>query len=61
MLSFVCKIINNEGPMSLNNMFALNQNSHSNKHISLIQPKFNTKKIWFEPVYVTKEVVCEIN
>ena len=47
--------------MYLNNMFALNQNSHSNKHISLIQPKFNTKNIWFEPVYVTKEVVCGIN
>ncbi len=51
MLSFVCKTINNEGPMCLNNMLTLNQNSHSRKHISLIQPKFNTKKYGFNSIH----------
>ena len=50
MLSFVCKTINNEGPIYLNNMFALNQNNHNRKHISLIQPKFNTKKYGFNRI-----------
>ena len=50
MLSLVCKTINSEGPMCLNNMFTLNQNSHSRKHISLIQPKFNTKKYGFNSI-----------
>ncbi len=50
MLSFVCKTINNEGPMYLNNMFTLNQNSRSRKNISLIQPKFNTRKYGFNSI-----------
>ncbi len=36
--------------MYLNNMFTLNKNSHSRKHISLIQPKFNTKKYGFNSI-----------
>ncbi len=50
MLSFVCKTINNEGLMYLNNIFTLNQNSHSRKHISLTQPKFKAKKYGFNSI-----------
>ncbi len=60
MLSFVSKTITNEGPMYLNNMFSLNQNSHRRKHISLIQPKFNTKNM-VSTVHVIKEVICGIS
>ena len=49
MLKFVCKTLNNEGPMYLNNMFTLNQNSHTRKHISLIQPiEIQYQEIWFQ-------------
>ncbi len=46
----MCKTIYNEGPTYLNIMFALNQNSHGTKHISLIHPKFNTQKYGFNSI-----------
>ncbi len=59
MLSFVVKTINNEGPIYLNDMFALNHNSHTRKRLPLIQPKFKPRNM-VSAVYVTKEVVCGI-
>ncbi len=44
----MCKTINDEGPIYLNDMCALNQNSR--KNISLIQPKFSTKKYGFKSI-----------
>ncbi len=50
MLSLVCKNINNDGPMYLNNAFVLNDYSYSRKYLPLIQPKFNTQKYGFNSI-----------
>ncbi len=47
MWSFVCKTINKEGPVYLNNVFALNEESYRRKCLPLIQPEFNTEKYGF--------------